>query len=99
KGEADEMVRGRIHSEQLHIEHVAQPGDRMPIGLLAMNFSERPSQSLFGDALLNNRIEREVIRIVVPHEIIQANTPEGGDGKQSYAQGNEAVARHVPIVT
>ncbi len=67
KQQVGEMAPTAIESENLHIQHVGQPGYGEPVRGLARG--ERPLDAIGCNALADLRIIRDVIRIIEIDEI------------------------------
>ena len=65
KQQVDQVMARRLQPEQLAVQHVGNPGQRMPVGLLAVQPSKGPTQALPRQPGLNLRIVGDIIRIVV----------------------------------
>src|SRR5437588_6072583 len=65
---ADKMMARGIQAEQLAIEHVGDPSERVPVGNIES--SERPTDVLEREAGLNVRIEGDVGIVIVVNESI-----------------------------
>ena len=67
------MMRARVQTEQLAIDHMGQPGDRMIIASVTVD--QRPFHPIDGESLLNCAILRHVFRIVVLNKIVVPDRP------------------------
>ena len=63
---AGEVVTGRILMEQLPVERVRQPGERMPVSLLGCG--ESPGDRFPSEAVADMKILRDVAVVVVIDE-------------------------------
>ena len=63
-----QVVRARIHSEQLAVEHVRDRRQRMPV--LRMDMRERPDNPAPGQARAHVRVVEHVKRIVIIDELM-----------------------------
>jgi len=78
------VMSRRAQPERLHIQHVRQPRQRMPIGFRSC--SESPRHATRGQPLLNVPIRGDVVGIVVVDEsILQRGVVEreGAEEKQT----------------
>ena len=78
------MARG-IQAEQLAIEHVGDPSERVPVGNIES--SERPTNVLKRQAGLNVRIEGDVRIVIVVNESIAG----GGIVERQGGFGDHAI--------
>lgn len=81
--DTDEVMAGGVQSEHLHVGHVAEPSQRMPVGCVKR--TERPLYALPTEAGLDLRIIGDVERIVVAQETVarerQKNCDDGREQK------------------
>jgi hypothetical protein len=73
KQDVDEVMCSGIQAEELAIEHVGQPGDRVPIK--RMSIDERPNDSPPGQTGADSWIVEDVIVIVVLNEVEVSSGP------------------------
>ncbi len=75
--QVQQQIRGvmprRIEPEQVAIEHVRDPCDRMPVA--QFRAAQRPDQPVAVQPETNPRILRHVFRIVVIHELASPHAP------------------------
>jgi hypothetical protein len=90
--QAGQVMARRIQPEQLNIEHVRKPGERVPVG--GMPGLKRPGQPFPAQTALHLRIGGYVILIVVMEEVVQANRPEGG---QRYRGKQQTYENSLPV--
>ena len=86
---ADEMVHRGVLAEELAIEHVREPGERVPIAGVASG--EGPFDVFPFQAALNVRVGGDVIRIVVIDKVVAKSVEvnrEGDKRKQQAEQGD-----------
>jgi hypothetical protein len=80
-----EVVGPRIESEQLDIQHMGQPCQRVPVG--CVRGGECPDKILSGQACPYVGIFEDIPAVVVVHELMVAdlpvNRPDGGDQEQA----------------
>jgi hypothetical protein len=84
--EIGEMMPSRLQSEELHIDHMGDPGQGMPVAGMARG--ERPQDPLHGKAVLNVPVFGDVIRIIEINEIALRDLPEGHEGGDDEEQGD-----------
>ena len=95
-----QMMPTRLGAVEAVIDHVRNPGDRMPIA--RMIGLEGPGQTVAGDAMLDGGIINNVIRIVVIDEVEMGRRPvqrQGDEGKQKTDQHGASFIRHGRILT
>ena len=63
-----QVVPSRLQTEQLAIEHVRHPGERMPVG--NRHCCEGPSNVAPGQTLVNARILPDVSAVIIVDEIM-----------------------------
>ena len=87
------MAAGPIHAEKLAVEHVREPGERVPIG--GADLREGPDDSPGGDAGRDEGILAHVFVVVDVHEVVPQRLAEdqrnGQHEKPAYRQKGEAI--------
>ena len=73
------MMKTRLQSEQLTVQHVRYPGQRMPVARIRRG--ERPDDARLRDAGLDAEVGRDVLLIIVGYEAVTEHRPERGDGQ------------------
>src|SRR5439155_4946791 len=76
KDQAGEVVPPRLKSEKLHVQHVGNPGERVPIGRVTALHSPRDAFPL--DSAKHLRVFGDVLRIVVIDKLVVEHRPESG---------------------
>src|SRR5690242_7388404 len=74
KSDVAEMMSGGFQPVKLTIEHVRDPGERMPIGRVSL--SERPTNPGQAYPTANLRIFVDVVVVIVIDEIVREGLPE-----------------------
>src|SRR5215472_10778633 len=74
-----EMVPAGIDTEELHVEHVREPGEGKPIGVAERG--ECPHDAVGSEAGPYLRVFGDVDWIVERNEVVSANLDEGGEDK------------------
>jgi hypothetical protein len=80
----DQMQRAGVGAEQLHVEHVREPGERVPIAQQAGG--EGPARAVEGKAAAHDGVFADVARVVVLDEAVpvglrvDGEDQAGGDG-------------------
>jgi hypothetical protein len=86
--EIHQMVPPRTHSEELHIQHVGEPRQGMPV--TGMTCREGPLQTSHGQTGLYMRVIGDIHIIIVVDEVMIFYRPiDGGsdnDQRQAYNQ-------------
>lgn len=75
------MMSSRVQSKKLAINHVRDPGERMPVGSSAMQLSKRPDKAVPADPFPNDGVLRHIIEVVVISKAARQNTREYQEGK------------------
>ena len=86
------MVAGRPQAEELVIQHVRQPRQRMPVA--RMRGGKGPLDAFEIYARLNIRILINVIPIVLDDKTKPAHPPEAGEGDDCQTQEKQIIAAH-----
>ena len=73
------MLRAGVRAEQLAVEHVRKPGERMPVA--GMNGGEGPAEAGQRQAAFDERVFGDVVRVVVTHKRV------GADGQEHHQRG------------
>ena len=84
ESEVGEMMSGRLQSVELGIQHVREPGDRMPVGRVAG--AESPVQAIEREAGLHPGIPGYVGGVVQGDEIAPGDGPPGERSEQAQQQ-------------
>src|SRR5437016_5702478 len=77
------MMSARVAAENLTVEHVRKPRQRMPVARMPLR--ERPDDSFLGQPAPHDQIFGDVIRIIRADEWIMQRpriNSEGGNGQQ-----------------
>ena len=90
----DEVMAGGAESEQLAINHVGHPGQRMPVGVVAVQTAECPRDAMPGEAGLDVRVGDNVTVVVVVDEVVPDDGPEREQGRRDQARTDEQGAAH-----
>ena len=93
-GTIGEVVTAGVHTEQFNIEHVGQPGQRMPVG--GMKGAKGPGQAFSGDAPADLRIFDHVLQVVVSVQKIKSDALpvyEHGENHQTKADNHLGAVR------
>jgi hypothetical protein len=77
KEQVGEMMPARVHPVQFAIEHVREPGQRMPVA--GVTGAESPRHSARGPALRHHLVFGDVILIVVIDELVRFEGPINAD--------------------
>jgi hypothetical protein len=85
--EIGEMVPSRLQPKELHIHHVGNPGQGMPV--CGMSGGECPLDALYGEAVLNVPVFCNVPGIIETDEIAVRDLPEGYEGGDSEEGDDE----------
>ena len=85
--EADQVMAGGVEAEKLDVQHVGEPGERMPVALVAGR--ERPGDGGPGQPALNGWVFINVGLVVAIDEGSVVHWPERGEGRGSQEQANE----------
>ena len=81
------VVTGRVEAEQLAVQHVRDPRERMPVGGVAGR--HRPADVLEADAAPHVAVLAHVVGVVVVHELVEPR--RGVDGENGgHEQDGEA---------
>src|SRR6185295_6827511 len=75
------MMSTRPQSEELAIEHVRKPRERMPVSGFAVQLPKRPLDPLPRESRLDHGIQCHVNVIVVVNEFVPVHAPEYRDGR------------------
>ena len=86
---ADKMMARGIQAEQLAIEHVGDPSERVPVGNIES--SERPTNVLKREAGLNVRIKSDVRIVIVVNESIAGGGIVEGQGAGDQQQNQDGL--------
>ena len=92
--QVDEVMAGGAESEQLAINHVGHPGQRMPVGVVAVQTAEGPRDAVPGEAGLDVRVGDNVTVVVVVDEVVPDDGPEREQGRRDQARTDEQGAAH-----
>ena len=97
QSQAGRMMAAGIECEQLAIEHVREPGQRMPIS--GMRGRECPAEARQGQALAHHQVIGDVFGVVIIDETAVKDWPIGANGShRQKADDQERVvylrARH-----
>ncbi len=90
-----QMVRAGLLTEPLAIQHVREPGHRMPIRFFAVEIAKCPRHALRGQSFLNDAVSGDVIRIVVIDEFVLADLPIDRARHHGQKQNDEQITAHV----
>jgi len=85
--DAREMVPPRAQTEELAVEHVRNPGQRMPVG--GVTRSQSPAHALARQARLDVRVVEHVGRVIVVHKPIARRGPEDREHRQRQEQADQ----------
>ena len=96
EAEAGEMMAGRAQAVELHIQHVGEPGQRVPVGRVAGG--ESPPEALECQPGLDMEVFRDVIGIVKGDEPAAENGPVGEQGDEAEQQAEKELAGGVGSV-
>src|SRR5215216_5347995 len=86
--QANEMMRAGAQAEELAVEHVGQPCERVPIA--RVSGCECPRYAIPGQAGLDVGIGGDVITIVVVYKVVVSDGPKENKGKQGEDDGDQA---------
>ena len=75
-----------LQPEELHIDHVGDPGQGMPVS--GMAGGDCPEDPLHGKAVPNVPVLGDVLRIIKRNEIAARDLPEGREGGDDEKQGD-----------
>lgn len=75
-----QMLGSGIHSKELAIQHVRQPGDRVVV--INVDIDKGPLDAIPGDPISNGLVFEHVIGIIILHEIVVPDGPKEGEGDQ-----------------
>jgi len=92
KEHIDIMGRAGGEIEQLAIQHVRHPGDRMPVGRVPGG--ESPSDAVPGKPVLHHRIICDVIVVIVQRESVMRHGQINRQHAQHEQQDDQAQTRH-----
>src|ERR1051325_1053702 len=93
-----EMMTGRVDAEKLAIEHVRQPGQRMPVA--GVGGAESGTNRVPMQPAQDHRVFGHIVRIIIIDEAVLKHGPIGGKGEcaqeeagqEGGASGREAAA-------
>src|ERR1043165_9736870 len=80
---AHQVMTLRVQAKELHIEHVQEPCDRMPIRPNPMQIEKGPFYRVNRDTLLDIRIGGDVIGVIVVDEIASHDPAKRKQRKRS----------------
>ncbi len=83
-----ERVPSRTEPEELHVEHVRDPSERVPVRRVELG--ERPAQAFERQAAQHPRILREVRRRVVGDERVPEHAPVDERDRRDETEAGEA---------
>ena len=66
----DHQVSSGVGPEELDVQHVRQPGQRMPIGFILLRKTEGPTESFDSEPIKNTRVFRDIRAIVIDDEVM-----------------------------
>ena len=89
--QARQMMEARVQAEELAIEHVREPGQRVPVGRVAGR--EGPPHPLETEPRSDVEIFDDVLRIVVEDELVAANPSEGSEHADADEAGDPEIRR------
>ena len=87
-----EVVRPWIESEQLDIQHMRQPCQRMPVGRVGRG--ERPDEAFSGQACSYVGIFEDVLPVIEVHELVTAYLPVNCEGNDDQEQARQCCIPH-----
>ena len=93
--QAVQMMKTSIQSKQLHVQHVRQPGHRMPVA--EVSCAECPLHIVPIQPGLHSPILVDVGGIIEIHETIAHHRPKGRPDEGRQREANQEVAAHVRI--
>jgi hypothetical protein len=85
--DADEQMCAGVPSEQLHIDHVRDPRQRMPIGLVDM--CEGPLNARPRETTEHVRIVRDITRVIEIDEYVRADLDVNCEDKDKQCRYDE----------
>src|ERR1051326_6306708 len=85
KQRVGEVMSSRVQPIDLHIDHVREPGERMPItGVGAL---KRPAQPGYAQTFLNDGILTDILRVIIIYEGVMEHWLVKSQGQETYRQG------------
>jgi hypothetical protein len=81
------MVSSWIEAEELAIEHVGEPGQRMPVA--GVPGGESPTPAVQAEAALDHVVLGHIVRIVEVEELAVEDWPVGADGSDREQNAEE----------
>ena len=87
EGQADQVLRPRVRPKDLAVQHVREPGERMPI--TGVTAGKCPRNIFQIQAAQDVRIGSDIIRIIVINEIVPTHRQVNGEGKECEQQRDE----------
>ena len=81
------MMPERVQPEKLTIQHVAQPGQRMPVALVECG--KRPDNRIERYSCLHTRIAGHILEIIITDEVAGSNRLKSDDNRQNQGQANQ----------
>src|SRR5436190_20867028 len=81
-----QVMRARFHPEELHVQHMRQPRERMPVAGVAAG--KGPLHILPAQTILNLRVGRDVGRVVEMNELRVKERPENGESGSGENEAN-----------
>jgi len=95
QGNAHQVVPGGRKAEQLDIQHVGKPCDRMPVR--HRGGTQCPFDAVRGQSLLDDGVARDVARIVVADELVSGGTREHGQRDQHEEKSAPSGLAHLSL--
>ena len=86
------MMRGRIQAEQFAVQHVREPGERVPVAEVPV--VEGPFHATPRETGLDGRVLGDVIAVVIDDEGVAARRQIRQQGDEREQQADEARAIH-----
>ena len=87
KKEVDLVMSSRVEPEPLNIEHVGEPGQRMPVAVFER--AEGPPDSLQAQAVADDRILYDVLVVIISNEFETAYLPVDRRGDDDEGQSDQ----------
>jgi hypothetical protein len=87
KGQIRQVMHGSIQPEELHHEHVREPGKRMPVAGCVS--SKGPDGVPPSQALLHPGIASEIFGIIIKDELVTHHWPKGDEGGRGEERADQ----------
>jgi len=94
QADAHEVVPAAPEPEELHVGHVGEPGERVPVG--GVEGGERPCQAAPREALADDGIFCDVDGVVEEDEIVVGDGGEGDRCQEEDSPGHDGAESSPP---